>query len=114
MKDADARCRELEFEGRQPHHVRCSRLVVWHCLEMFTKPPGERYDLIIPEPHGWVYEIYRCLAVSTPLMFSCLADHLCSSGLKVRERLGRTTGIEIEVTTLGAFLRTIRYESPVG
>lgn len=39
-----------------------------------------------------------------------LADEIRMSWSKVRENLDRIVEVEIELATLGAFLRTVRYE----
>lgn len=42
-------------------------------------------------------------------MYSYLVDHFRMSNSKVRERLGCIAEVEIELTTLGAFLWTVRH-----
>lgn len=42
-------------------------------------------------------------------MFSCFAGHFRLSGLKFWEYLDRIAGVEMELTTLGAILRTVRH-----
>lgn len=42
-------------------------------------------------------------------MFLYLGDHLRTSGFRVQEHSGRIAEVEIEVTTLGALLCTVRH-----
>lgn len=41
------------------------------------------------------------------MVFYCLVNHFCLSGLRVREHLGRMAEAEMKLTTLGAFFRTV-------
>lgn len=42
-------------------------------------------------------------------MYYYLADHLCRYGGRICDHLGRMGDIEIELTTIGAFQRTVRH-----
>lgn len=80
----------------------------WHSLEIIALPPSEGIYFYTPTQNGWNRESNRALEVPTLVMLLYVADHLRSSGLKVREYLGRMAEVEIEMSTLGAFLRTVR------
>lgn len=51
VQDPDAWWREMEFEGRQQHHVHGSWLARCHCPEMFVLPGSEMNDIYNPKPH---------------------------------------------------------------
>lgn len=108
VKDADPLWRELELKGWWRHHLRGLRLVGFHSLEKFALQPSERNELYTPVPNGWGRESNRALRVTTPVMFSYLANHLSMFGARVWAHLVRATEVELELTTLGSFLRTVR------
>lgn len=110
MKDAEDWWRELEFERRQRHQARGLRFVGWHSPEVFALPLSMKNESYTPVPHGLDYEWNHCLGDPTPLMISYCADLPRMLGSTVREHLDRVTEFEIEATTLGAFLPTVRYE----
>lgn len=57
--------------------------------------------------HGWDCNSNCALSVFTPLMFSYLADHLRMLDSVVREHLCHVAGVNIELTRLCAFSRTV-------
>lgn len=109
MKDAGAWGHELDFEGRQQHHARAPGFVGCHRLEMFAFPLRKRDEFSSQAPHGWGYKSNRCLVVPTPVMLSNLVDHPRMLSSRVQEHLSDIAEVEIAVTTLDAFLRTVRY-----
>lgn len=76
---------------------------------MFALLYSKRKDSNTSVPNSWDGDWNNNLGVFTPLMFFYLADHLLMPGLRINGLFGRMATVEVELATLGLFLRTVRH-----
>lgn len=74
---------------------------------MFALLPCHRNDFYTLLSNGLDLDSNFSLRFSALVMTSYLSDHLCLSGSKVWEHLGRIAEVEMELTSVGALLETV-------
>lgn len=107
MQDADEFQRELEMEVHQ-RTIEHRFFVGWHSLESFAVSPAKPSLFYALVPVFWIEnESLWLLRVPSPLCLAYYRGEVFAGDDRNEQRVQRMEALELVVSTLGAFIRTV-------